>query len=219
MIKYTEDQIDFLIENNYGKTSIELAEMFNETFGTHITRKNIKTFRGNRHLDCGLTGRFEKGQKSWNKGKHWDDFISKEGQENSKKTCFKKGNKSWNCDSIGTEKWKSDHKNKGDEGFLYVKVQDGTKQNNWKQKHRLIWEQEYGPIPRGHKVIFKDGNRHNIKLDNLALVSNSQMLILNRHNLIFNECELTETGINIAKVIDKVNKKSREDSKRKEELC
>lgn len=207
MRKYTKEQEQFLIENNYGRYSNELAEMFNKKFGTSITARNIKTFRGNRKLNSGLTGRFEKGQKSWNKGRKWEEYMSKEGQANSRKTTFKKGNKSWNCDPIGTEKWKHDHESKShSEGFLYVKVQDGTKQNNWKQKHRLIWEQAYGPIPKGHKVIFKDGNRHNIVLDNLALVSNSQMLIMNRNDLIYEEQELTETGINIAKIIDKTNK-------------
>lgn len=209
MRKYSKEQEQFLIENNYGRYSNELAEMFNKKFGTSITARNIKTFRGNRGLNSGLTGRFEKGQKSWNKGKKWKDYMSEEGQANSRKTIFKKGGKSWNCDPIGTEKWKSNHKNKEDEGFLYVKVQDGTRQHNWKQKHRLIWEEAYGPIPKGYKVIFKDGNRHNIVLDNLALVSNSQMLILNRNNLIFEEQELTETGINIAKVMDKINEKSK----------
>lgn len=204
--KYTKEQEQFLIENNYGRYSNELADMFNKRFGTSITARNIKTFRGNHKLNSGLTGRFEKGNISFNKGKKWKDFMSKEGQANSRKTTFKKGNKSWNCDPIGTEKWKSPHKSRRDEGFLYVKVQDGTKQHNWKQKHRLIWEQAYGPIPKGYKVIFKDGNRHNIVLDNLALVSNSQMLILNRNNLIFEEQELTEVGINIAKVMDKTNK-------------
>ena len=209
MIKYTEEQKEFLINNNYLTPAKDLAAMFNKKFGTCLTANNIKTFRGNNRLNSGLTGRFEKGQKSWNKGKKWEDFMSEEAQVNCRKTTFKKGNKSWNCDPIGTEKWKSSKKNKNDEGFLYVKVQDGTKQNNWKQKHRLIWEEAHGPIPKGYKVIFKDGNRHNITLDNLALVSNSQMLILNRHNLIFDNQELTESGINIAKVMDKVNEKSR----------
>ena len=210
MRKYSKEQEQFLIENNYGRYSNELAEMFNKKFGTSITARNIKTFRGNRGLNSGLTGRFEKGQVSWNKGKKWNDYMSEEGQTNSRKTTFKKGNKSWNCDPIGTEKWKNDHASKShSEGFLYVKVQDGTRHNNWKQKHRLIWEEAYGPIPKGYKVIFKDGNRHNIVLDNLALVSNSQMLILNNNNLIFDNQKLTEAGINIAKVIDKVNEKSR----------
>lgn len=206
MHKYTEEQKEFLIANNYGKSAKELVEIFNKKFGTTLTARNIKTFRGNHKLNSGLTGRFEKGHKSWNKGKKWAEFMSKEGQANSSKTTFKKGNTPANSDPVGTEKWKSSHSNRDDEGFLYVKIQDKKGRFNWKQKHRLIWEEAYGPIPKGHKVIFLDGDRHHIELSNLALVSNSQMLIMNRNNLIYEEKELTESGILISKVIDKVNK-------------
>lgn len=61
MIKYTKEQREFIIANNYMKTAKELANMFNKEFGTNITAVNIKTFRHNNHLNSGLTGRFEKG--------------------------------------------------------------------------------------------------------------------------------------------------------------
>ncbi len=202
MNKYTEEQRKFLIENNYMKPAKELANLFNTRFNMKITAKEIKSFRGNNKLNSGLTGRFEKGHIPVNKGTKGMFNVG------GNKTSYQKGNKSWNCDPIGTEKWKSCTK-RHDEGFLYVKVQDGHKQHNWKQKHRLLWEEAYGKIPEGYKVIFKDGNRHNIVLENLALVSNSQMLILNKHNLIFSDSKLTETGINIAKVIDVYNEKTR----------
>lgn len=206
MNKYTKEQREFIINNNYMKPAKELAEMFNKQFGTNITASNIKTFRGNNKLNSGLTGRFEKGNIPMNKGKKWEEFMSEQGQANSRRTCFKKGNTPANSDPVGTEKWKSSHSDRDDEGFLYVKVQDKKGRLNWKQKHRLIWERAYGPIPKGYKVIFLDGNRHHIELSNLALVSNSQMLILNKNNLIYDEQELTKVGINIAKVKDKVNK-------------
>ena len=201
------EQHEFLLQHYKGISNKELTELINKNFCLQLTVQQIKGYKNNRHLNSGLTGRFEKGQVSWNKGKKWDEFMSKESQANSRTTCFKKGNNPANSVPIGTEKWKSTHSDRNDEGFLYVKVQDKHGRFNWKQKHRLLWETEYGKIPRGYKIIFKDGNRHNITLDNLALVSNSQMLILNRHELIYDEKELTEVGINIAKVIDKVNEK------------
>lgn len=33
--------------------------------------------------------------------------------------------------------------------------------------HRLVWEQNFGPIPKGHKIYFKDGNTMNCKPENL----------------------------------------------------
>lgn len=204
-----ENEHEFLLKHLIGTGNKELTELINKKFNRNFTVQQIKGYKANHHLSSGLTGHFVKGQKSWNKGMKWDDFMSKESQERSRTTCFKKGNDPANMDAIGTEKWKSSHPGRNDEGFLYVKVQDKHGRFNWKAKHRLLYEQTYGKIPKGHKVIFRDGNRHNITLENLALVSNSQMLILNRHSLIFEKQELTDVGINIAKVLDKVNEKSR----------
>ena len=201
-----EKQEKFLLENYKGIGNKELTELINEKFNTNFSTQQIKGYKRNHHLDSGLTGRFEKGQKSWNKGKKWEDYMSEQGKNNSLKTCFKKGNNPSNSVPIGTEKWKSTHSDRNDEGFLYVKVQDKKGRYNWKQKHRLIWEEVYGKIPKGCKIIFKDGNRHNIQIDNLELVSNSQMLILNKRNLIYHKKEITEAGILLAKYIDKVNK-------------
>jgi hypothetical protein len=33
--------------------------------------------------------------------------------------------------------------------------------------HRLIWEENFGPIPQDHSIIFKDSNPENIIPDNL----------------------------------------------------
>ena len=37
-------------------------------------------------------------------------------------------------------------------------------------------------LPRGHAVIFLDGNKRNFDPDNLKLVTRAQLLALNRHN-------------------------------------
>ena len=209
MHKFTDEQKQFIKTNASGIGNAELRELFNQSFNLNLTVKQIKGFKHNNKITSGLTGRFEKGQISWNKGKKWDEFMSEEGKLNSLRTKVKKGNKSHNCDPIGTEKWKSDHKNRDDIGFLYVKVADGKKQNNWKQKHRLIWEEANGPIPGSHKVIFADGDRTHIELSNLILVSNSEMLIMNKRSLIYSDPEATTTATLIAKVIDKTNKVKR----------
>jgi hypothetical protein len=44
---------------------------------------------------------------------------------------------------------------------------------------RFIWEREFGPIPKGYNIIFKDRNPLNCNLDNLDLVSNSELMIRN----------------------------------------
>lgn len=91
-------------------------------------------------------------------------------------------------------------------GYIYVKV---AEPNVWIEKHRLIYESMYGNIPTGHKVIFADKNKRNFSPDNLILVSDSEALIMNTRNLIYEEAELTKSGSLIAKIIDKTNKLSK----------
>ena len=63
-----------------------------------------------------------------------------------------------------------------------------------------------GQIPKGHVLIFGDGNKLNVSLDNLNfLVSRQQLLVLNRYNLIQNDADLTRTGIIIADIKTKIN--------------
>lgn len=76
----------------------------------------------------------------------------------------------------------------------------------WIEKHRYIYEKQYGTIPTGHKLIFADGNIENFDIENLILVTDSEALIMNNNKLRFENAELTKTGSLIAKVIDKTNK-------------
>lgn len=203
--KYSQEVIDFMIKNYQGKDNIELADMLNEKFGLDTNGDKVCMLKANLirrygiNLRTGINrGCYKKGNIPVNKGTKGMFNVG------GNKTSFKKGHKSANADEIGTEKIKY---SKGDEiGYLYVKICDGKGQKNWMPKHRLIYEKENGPIPKGHKVIFADGNRNNFDPDNLILVSNSEELILNRQKLITDDREMTKTGVLIAKVIDKSNK-------------
>lgn len=93
------------------------------------------------------------------------------------------------------------------EGYVLVKV---AEPNKWRPKHRVLWEKVNGPIPEKHRLIFADGNRQNITLDNLILVSYAQSFIMNQKNLFKNDQELTKAGVAVAKVLDKVNKRKKE---------
>ena len=70
----------------------------------------------------------------------------------------------------------------------------------------MVWEKEKGKIPEGMYVLFLDSNKLNCNIENLALVTKSELLIINKKRLIHNNAELTSTGLNVAKLIDRVNK-------------
>ena len=195
MHRYSEEQKKFIIDNYYGKYSKELADIFNKQFNTNITAKEIKNYRKNHKLNSGLSGQFKKGHVAHNKGKKQIEYMSQESIERTKETRFKKGNKPKNYRPIGSERITKD-------GYIEVKVSDP---NKWETKNKIIYKQYFGDIPKGHKVIYADGNKLNNDINNLILVSDNEELIMNRHKLRTEDIELTKTGYLIAKVIDKTN--------------
>lgn len=83
------------------------------------------------------------------------------------KTMFKKGHNPQNKLEVGAERICRD-------GYTYVKVSDSP--NKWVAKHHIVWGQD---VPKGHKVIFIDGNKRNFEPSNLRIVSNAEMMKMN----------------------------------------
>lgn len=110
---------------------------------------------------------FRKGDNSFNKGKKWDEFMSPDGQKNSIKTTFKKGSKPMNHKPVGSQRIENR------DGYLLVKTEEP---NVWKLKHRLVWEQHNGKIPRGFNVQFLNKDRSDCRIENLYLISRSDQV-------------------------------------------
>lgn len=81
-----KEQHDYFSNNQQGKSAQVMADEMNEKFGLSLTKKQIRNYRRNNNLYSGLTGRFEKGQIPFNKGKKFPNRPRNSGQ-------FKKGNK------------------------------------------------------------------------------------------------------------------------------
>lgn len=191
---YSVEEIEYLREISYGRSSKEIAEMYNGKFGLNINEKVLSSTRKRYGITTGRTGHFKKGQESWNKGI--------KGYMGANKTSFKKGNIPPNRVPIGTERLSKD-------GYIEVKIQDGKLNRNWKFKHVLIWEEHNGPVPDGNCIIFGDGNNRNFELDNLICVSRQQLLILNNNNLIQGNADLTRIGVSIADVKLRIGERKR----------
>jgi hypothetical protein len=71
------------------------------------------------------------------------------------------------------------------DGYLYRKVgESGSKKRDWIAVHVLLWEEHFGPVPPNHLVMFRDGDKTRIEIDNLELVSRvGQMLRYSIMNL------------------------------------
>lgn len=192
---YSKEKIDFLRNNVKGISLKELTKKFNQNFNCSISEEIIARMKRKLNLTSGVNTRFKKGQTSWNKGRK----MSAEQYEKCKKTMFKKGNLS-NARPIGDERIDID-------GYTYIKVKQP---NKWVLKHRYLYEQKYGEIPKGYNLIFADGNRQNLNLDNLILVSNAQLFIINQKGLYKKNKELTKSGVTVSKVLEQVNKRKKD---------
>ena len=69
------------------------------------------------------------------------------------------------------------------DGYVAIKVKDEYKKHsyNWVHKHRLIYEQHYGPIPKDMYVIFLDGNKRNFDINNIQLANRKTLLLAGRY--------------------------------------
>lgn len=183
----------------------EMADKLNKEFGTGYTASQLNGYYSNHHLNSGLTGRFEKGHVPANKGKH-PPTVGRMAE-----TQFKKGHLPHNTKPIGYERINKD-------GYVEVKVKMRPSSplcnDNFAPKHRLIWEAVNGPIPKGHKLIFADGDKTNITLDNLLLITDAQMARLNQNHLIQPDKELTVAGLLVCDVISKAALRKKETKRR-----
>ena len=182
MKKYTDDIINFLREIAPGKTYKEIVEIFNKKYDLEMTTEKLSSLFGRKKIKTGTTGCFRKGFIPWNKGV--------KGYIGANKTSFKKGNKPANWKPVGSERIDSNE-------YTLIKV---AEPNKWVFKHRLIYEQKYGEISKGSVIIFADGNKNNLSIDNLLCVTREELKVLNRCRLISSVPELTKTGLNVAKL-------------------
>ncbi|MBO3274164.1 HNH endonuclease [Pseudomonas sp. Milli4] len=116
--------------------------------------------------ELGKGTRFQKGHKTWNAG------ISYQAGGRAPATRFKPGQVNGRAAQllkpIGYERVT-------DDGILQRKIRDdGPPQRRWKSVHMILWEEQHGPVPAGHMVAFRDGNRRNFAPENLVLISRAE---------------------------------------------
>lgn len=122
------------------------------------------------------TGRFTAGQTSWNSGRSYN------AGGRSAETRFKPGTRQGRAAAIyrplGSERISKD-------GYLERKINEGRQfHRRWRAVHLILWESAHGPLPAGHALVFKDGDRSHIALDNLELITRAELMGRNTvHNL------------------------------------
>ena len=185
---WSDEEKQYLAEITPGRGYKEIQSMMSCKFGFDYTRHQIKGAITRNKLNTGRTGRFEKGRATWNKGT--------KGLTKANVTSFKKGQKPHNYKPLGSERITKD-------GYCEIKVSDTGRR--WRPKHVLIYEKHHGKVPKGSAVIFLDGDKRNFDIDNLYLVTRSQLAMLNKNSLIQKDAELTKTAINVVDLMKKIS--------------
>ena len=184
---YTNEELAYVRKIIKGVPRKEVFEKFNNKFEP-IKFSQFLSLLSNHRITNGISSKFKKGSVPANKGT--------KGMSKANSGSFGRGRETHNKAKIGKETITK-------EGYVRVKV---GYPNIWKPKHRIVWEKEKGEIPKGMYVLFLDRNKLNFSIENLALVTKSEMLIINKMKLTKDDAELTSIGLNVAKLIDKVNK-------------
>ena len=185
-ISYSTEELAF-IQTNAVMVRSKLTAMFNAQFHRDISEQNIKALCQRRGWKTGRTGCFEKGDPTWNKGL--------KGYMGANRTSFKKGRVPQNHKPVGYERTTVD-------GYIEIKT---AEPNIFELKHRLIYEQHFGPIPAGHAIKFKDGNSQNLDIENMVLMSRGELAVLNKcYSFNSAHTEAKPVLITLAKVKTKI---------------
>ena len=190
MFRYTAEHIAFLTLWYPKLDGKALTIAFNKKFSLEKTLCAIRNCLKHQGIKSGRPSTFTAGHASWNTGT--------KGVSKGSATSFKKGAASLRRKAAGIEKIK--------DGLILVKsMTDQT----WTRKHHLVWEENNGPVPKGHYVLFKDRDRTNFEPSNLILVNASERQHLVK--LEFEGCltEYEDTIILIARIQAKAKSRPR----------
>jgi hypothetical protein len=188
--KYLPHHIRFLKGIVKGRSYAETTGLFNREFGFAISVNAMGSLLKKYNLKNGRDCRIKPGNVPPNKGRKGECAPGCE------KGWFKPGNKPFDTMPLGSERISAC-------GYVEVKYSEksGSPKNRWKGKHVLVWEKANGPVPKGHVVIFADGNTRNFKLKNLVLVSRKELAVLNHANMLSSKNgDITKTSVLVARL-------------------
>lgn len=194
--KLTTPEIEqFITDNVKGLTNKELIALVKEKMGVEYNVEQIKAIKLRLGLKSGIESCFIKGKPSRYKGRKLPQNV----YDALKPTMFKKGQEPPNKQAVGYERVTKD-------GYVMVKQADGT----FRLKQILVYEAAYGKIPKGHKLMFADGNKQNMALDNLLLVTQGEIAAMTHYGLISDIAEITKANLARVRLMRTIKKRREE---------
>ena len=208
---------------------MELVEIFNKAFNRNITLTQIRNYKKHRKLKSNKFGNqelFSEKEKKYFieniKGKSAKEFQQKFNKKFNKNITveqimwykknhnirsemlfnFKKGHIPQNYQKIGVEK----NRLINNKHITYIKIN----KHNWVNKARYLYEKQNGKLNNNEIIIFADGDSSNYDINNLIKLNREEFSTMYQQKLLFDNEELTKTGILTAKLIIKTKEKEGE---------
>lgn len=175
-IRYSPEELLWLETNRSLPIADYHAGFQLRFFRDDVSATNLHSLRVRKGWKTGRTGQFSKGNAPANKGVPCP--AGKGGRHpNAQRTQFKKGSLSGRAAQlrkpIGFERVSRD-------GYVERKINDDMPlQARWRAVHLLRWEELNGPIPAGHCLKSRDGDKTNTDPSNWMLVERAIMPTLN----------------------------------------
>lgn len=146
----------------------QIAEVMDRTKAAIKGRANILGLR--KPAEQHNKGRFEKGHATWNKGVR---FVA---GGRSAETRFKPGSRPHTWHPVGHERVTKD-------GYIQRKMTDtGTTRHDYIGLHILLWREHHGEVPQGHVVVFRNGDKTAIRIDNLECITRQELMRRNSYH-------------------------------------
>lgn len=170
----------------------KVTEELNARFDLNLTPGQLRRFATTQKIGCDRTGRFQKGDRSWNHGT--------KGLMKPNSGSFQPGHTRTATHPIGHERICSK------DGYVWIKVDEPNPYTGaptrYRFKHHVVWEQANGKIPKGHVLFFRDGDKTNCDLSNLVLITRGELAILNRHTTLDKDspAELRDVAVSISRL-------------------
>lgn len=184
--RWTDDQVDALTRLYPDTPTADIAKQFGITVERVYSKANLLGLKKSEAYlaspaacrlrkgdGVGAATRFKPGQHSWNKGMKG---LNLGGIETQFKPGHRGGKAAELYQPIGTERISKD-------GYVQRKINDDMPlQRRWRGVHIINWEAVNGPLPKGHALVFKDGNKQNTAVENLELLSRAELMRRNSYH-------------------------------------
>lgn len=188
-----------LFADNY---TADVCAILNRSYGSVTNQANLLNLRKSDNFKTaelqkqaerlkvvGARFKFKKGRQPSNKGIK----VSKEVYAQMEATMFKKGSVPANTKFDGYERISKD-------GYIEVRIRKGK----FVRKHRLLYEKHHGKIEPGFIIVFKDGNKKNLAIENLKKISKKENIERNSIHRLPDELK------SVIKILNKLKTKINE---------